>query len=94
MKSKLPRLSLFAAGQLLIAAMSPSIALAATCSSYQVGSVSITPKQYIPELGAYLPAQMRVVSGVANGRVTFKYYKQVGVASWQYLHTLSFPCTR
>lgn len=94
MKSKFPRLSVLAAGLLLIAAMSPSIAMAAKCSDFQVGSVTITPRQYVPELGGYLPAEMRVVSSVTNGKVTFKYYKQVGVASWQYKFTLSFPCTR
>jgi hypothetical protein len=92
MKSKLTRLSVFAAGLLLIAAMSPSIAMAAKCSSYRVGSVTITPRQYVPSLGVYLPAQMRVVSNVTSSRVTFKYYDQVGLAIWKYKFTLSFPC--
>jgi hypothetical protein len=93
MKYRFPRMSVFAAGLLLIAAMSPSIAMAAKCSSYQVGSVTHTPRQYIPQLGGYLPARMRVLSSVANGMVTYKYYEQSGM-SWRYLHAFAFPCTR
>jgi hypothetical protein len=94
MKSKFPRLSVFTAGLLLTAAMSPSIAMAARCSDFRLGSATITPRQYVPELGGYLPAQMRIVTRVANGMVTFKYYTQQADASWRHWQTLSFPCTR
>jgi hypothetical protein len=96
MKFKLPRLSAFAASLVLITAMSPSIAMAAKCSSFQVGQVHITPKQYIPELNAYLAAKMSIVTQVdkTKGRVHYKYYEQVGVASWKFLFGASYPCTR